>query len=90
MILNRDQRSTGISGSRSYDSPRRRSGGKLLARSSKVAALLHVENNKISEELLNAEKKRIIELRSFQPLVNYHNIKQKQWIECGEGRPIFG
>ena len=26
---------------------------------------------------MNLEKKKLIELRSFQPLVDYHNIKQK-------------
>ena len=42
-----------------------------------VAALADAENYVISEDLLNADKENLIELGSFQALVDYHNNKQK-------------
>ena len=40
-----------------------------------VAALADAENYEISEDLLNADKENLIELGSFQALVDYHNNK---------------
>ena len=42
------------------------------------AALADAENFEISEDLLNADKEKLIELGSYQALVDYHNNKQKE------------
>ena len=42
-----------------------------------VAALADAGYYDISEDLLNEDKEKIIELGSFQALVDYHNNKQK-------------
>ena len=43
-----------------------------------VAALADADNYEIYEDLLNADKEKLIELGSFQALVDYHNNKQKE------------
>ena len=42
-----------------------------------VAALADAGYYDISEDLLNEDKEKLIELGTFQALVNYHNNKQK-------------
>ena len=43
-----------------------------------VAALADADNYEISEDLLNADKEKLIEVGYFQALVDYHNNKQKE------------
>ena len=55
-----------------------------------VAALADAGYYDISEDLLNEDKEKIIELGSFQALVDYHNNKQKDnGLSMEEGLPIF-